>query len=116
MSSREPLACVMDAIPEGERPGHVALASDLFTKRVRERRVVPGGYAFRFPADSFADLARFVANERRCCPFLSFRIELTPDAGPLWLRITGPSGTRQLLAQELPGLSPGGPAATPHPD
>jgi hypothetical protein len=95
----------MDAIPEGERAAHAALASGLFAKLVRERRDVPGGYAFRFEADRLADLARFVANERRCCPFLSFRIELAPDEGPVWLRITGPPGTRQLLAQELPGFS-----------
>ena len=45
--------------------------------------------------------ARFVANERRCCPFLTFTLELAPDGGPLWLRLTGPAGTRAFLEAEF---------------
>ncbi len=115
MQSNEPLACVMDAIPEAERAAHVALASHLFAERVQERRDAPDGYAFRFPADAFADLAHFIANERRCCPFLSFEITLAPSEGPVWLRMAGPAGTRELLAEELPGLSNASrPASTAH--
>jgi hypothetical protein len=77
----------------------------LFTEGVEERRDLADGYAFRFPADALADLTRFLENERRCCPFLSFEITLAPDGGPVWLRITGPPGTRALLAAELPGLT-----------
>ena len=97
-----PLACVADAIPAVERPAHFALLARLFGEAVRERREVPGGYAFRFDADAFGDVARFVVNERRCCPFLTFVIELSPEAGPLWLRLTGPGGTREFLDAELP--------------
>ncbi|HEY7038586.1 MAG TPA: hypothetical protein VID28_07040 [Methylomirabilota bacterium] len=109
-----PLACIMDAIPETERGTHIALTSALFTERVQERRDVSEGYAFRFPADAFADLARFLANERRCCPFLSFKITLAPNSGPIWLRITGPMGTRALLAAELPALDASRPASAAH--
>ena len=104
MSSGAPLACVMEAIPEAQRPAHVALVSALFTECVQERRDLPDGYAFRFQADMLVDLASFVANERRCCPFLAFEITLAPNGGPVWLWMTGPDGTRELLAEELPGL------------
>lgn len=114
MSSHPPLACVMDAIPEAERAAHVALASVLFRKRVQEWRDLPNGYAFRFEPDALMDLARFLENERRCCPFLSFDVALASDGGPVWLRITGPEGARELLAEELPGLSTSrGPASSP---
>lgn len=112
--AHEPLACIMDAIPEAERGAHITLASALFAERVEEWRDVPDGYAFRFPADAFVDLARFLANERRCCPFLSFEVTLAPNDGPVWLRVTGPAGTRALLADELPGLNARRPASTLH--
>ena len=97
-----PLVCIVDAIPPDERPAHFALLTRLFSEVARERREVPDGYAFRFDPDAFDDVARFVANERRCCPFLTFALDLAPNAGPLWLRLTGPVGTREFLDAELP--------------
>lgn len=90
-------------MPEPEREAHVRLAGELFGRRVQERRDLPDGYAFRFEPDAREGLARFVANERRCCPFLSFTISA---AGPshVWLEIAGPTGTREFLAAELPGI------------
>jgi hypothetical protein len=101
----------MDAIPEAERSSNVALASLLFAEHVQERRDVPDGYAFRFPTGALLDVARFLANERRCCPFLSFELTVPPNDDVLWLRITGPPGTRELLSAELPDLSEGRRAA-----
>lgn len=40
-------------------------------------------------------------NERRCCPFLAFAIELPPGEGALTLRLAGPEGVREFLAAEL---------------
>lgn len=97
-----PLACVPEAIPLSERSGHFALLTRLFAEAARERREVPNGYAFRFDAEAFDDIARFVALERLCCPFLDFVIELSPHAGPLWLSMTGPETTREFLDVELP--------------
>jgi hypothetical protein len=92
------------AIPPAERADHFALLNRLFGEAVRERRSVASpdeGYAFRFDADAFDDVGRFVRNERLCCPFLSFTVELSPDGGPIWVRLTGPSGTRSFLDAEL---------------
>ena len=96
------LACVPGAIPAAERPVHFALISRLFGEEAREKRDLPDGYAFRFEADAFDEVARFVANERKCCPFLTFALELSPGAGSLWLRLGGPPGTREFLDLELP--------------
>jgi hypothetical protein len=114
MTATTPLACVPGAIPAAERRAHFALLARLFTEAVRERRDATGGagggaegYAFRFDADAFADLARWIANERNCCPFLTFAIELAPDGGPIWMRLAGPAGTRELLDAELPAAPAG---------
>jgi hypothetical protein len=101
-SDTPPLACVPGAIPTGERAAHFALLQRLFGESAQERRDVPGGYAFRFDAASFDDVARFVELERLCCPFLTFNLDVSAQAGPLWLRLTGPEGTREFLDAELP--------------
>jgi hypothetical protein len=108
MEPRQPdvpaLVCLPDAIPATERPAHAALASRLFGERVLETTGLPNGYAFRFPADALDELAQFVSRERRCCPFLGFEIVVPPVEGRVSLRLTGPDGTREFLAAELPGL------------
>ena len=98
------VACVPGAIHPDERPAHFALAARLFGELAAERRRLPDGYAFRFDPEMLLDVARFVENERRCCPFVTFVIELGPRSGPLWLRLTGPEGTDAFLAAELPGV------------
>lgn len=96
------LVCVPDAIPAEERPAHQALLRQLFGEAAEDREAIPNGYAFRFSPDILDGLARFVANERKCCPFLEFMIHVTPD-GPIWLRMTGPAGTPEFLEAELLG-------------
>ena len=95
------LACVPTAIAPEERPAHFALITQLFGELVEERTDLPNGYAYRFSADALEGVARFVANERRCCPFLSFEMVLAAEGAPLWLRLTGPEGTRAVLDAEL---------------
>jgi hypothetical protein len=99
-----PLVGIVDAIPENERSAHFSLASELFGRRIHEKKDLRDGYAFRFSPDTFDELARFLSNERRCCPFLSFDIAIASNGGPVWLHITGPEGTREFLAAELPGV------------
>jgi hypothetical protein len=95
------VACVPGAIAAAERSGHFALARRLFAECAVERTVLPEGYAFRFDAGELGAVSRFVANERRCCPFITFELEIAPAGGPLWLRMTGPEGTRAVLDAEL---------------
>lgn len=97
-----PLACVMDAIPANERAAHVALIAHLFGELASEIQELPEGYAFRFAARDLESVAAFVANERKCCPFLTFELTVHPAEGPVWLRLSGPPGTRDFLAAELP--------------
>ena len=95
------LACVPSAIPAAERAGHFAIARQLFTELAQERTELPDGYAIRFQPDAFEAVVRFVGNERKCCPFMNFELSIAGESGPLWLRMTGPTGTREVVRAEL---------------
>ena len=45
------------------------------------------GYAFRFPSDdaAFAALNEFIVLERRCCPFLDFKMRIPRGLGEIHL-------------------------------
>lgn len=96
-----PLACVPTAIPPTERARHFALAKELVGQMATAREELPNGYAFRFDAGALEAVARFIENERRCCPFMTFELEVSAGSGPLCLRMTGPEGTRAVLDAEL---------------
>ena len=102
-SNAPTLSCVPGGIDVAERPGHFALIRRLFTEQVRERQEIANGYVFRFEPESFSDLARFVENERKCCLFLSFQLTVSPNGGPIWLRLEGPEGAQALIAAEILG-------------
>ena len=93
------LACVAGAIPVAVRDEHFALAARLFGRDALERRAAANGYAYRFDGDRLGDLARWIEHERRCCPFLSFRLDMSE--AELWLHLDGPDGTRAFLDAEL---------------
>lgn len=95
------LVCVPSAIPAGQRLKHFALARQLFSNKALERRDLADGYEIRFAQDDSEAVRRFVANERLCCPFLQFEIRAEPHGDSLWLRMTGPQGTREVLDAEL---------------
>jgi hypothetical protein len=92
-----PLACGLAAIDPARRAAHQALSARLLAEEAQETRELAAGYAFRFSAELLPDVALFIANERLCCPFFTFTVEVMPERGPLWLHITGPEGAKDLL-------------------
>jgi hypothetical protein len=106
-TGRVALACAVDGIPSAERQAHFTLLNQLFGDLAVERETLSNGYGYRFEAGLFERVIDFVRNERKCCPFLTFAIELGASGGPLWLRIHGPEGTREFLDVELPQLGRG---------
>jgi hypothetical protein len=96
-----PIACDLTAIPADEREAHETLARQLFFETIRERHELVDGYAFQFHADEYPRLVAFIANERLCCPFFHFTLEVTPAHGPIWLRMTGSEGVKEALRLEF---------------
>jgi len=92
------LACDLTAIPSDVREDHVVTAPQLFAL-AQEVQELPNGFAVRFGNETgrFMAIAKFIENERLCCPFFNFVIEVEPNSGPIWLRLTGGEGARDLL-------------------
>ncbi len=96
-----PFACDMTAIPREQRGAHHALIRRLMTEAVEEISELPDGLSFRFPPEEYDSVAEFIGRERLCCPFLSFTLDISPERGPLYLRLTGAAGVKDFIRAEL---------------
>ena len=96
-----PIACTLT--PEELRRGREALLPGLIA-RAQAHEAVAGGFRFRFKSEAglIPALAAMIEAERRCCRFLHFQVTAEPDEGPVWLEVTGPAGTTDLLAGWIP--------------
>ena len=74
-----------------------------FVSQVEEMKELDDGYAFRVSSESasIVKLAEWVSLERLCCAFLKFALEVEPEGGPVWLRLTGGPGVKELLRSEI---------------
>ena len=69
-------------------------------QRALETRDVEHGVAWQFAArpELLRELADVIAREHACCAVLRFELTVEPGDGPVWLRVTGPPGTREFLS------------------
>jgi hypothetical protein len=91
------VACDPTAIAPDEVEEHLALVKHLLFEAFEERQELADGVAWRFATERFGDLCRYVDNESRCCPFLSFTLEVSPGRRALWLRLTGSAEAKAFL-------------------
>lgn len=98
LNEPQPLACDLTAIPASDREEHIITAPQLF-QTAHEVRELPDGYAFRFLNEpgKFMAIAKYIDNERLCCPFFSFSLDIQANQGALWLQLTGQEGAKELL-------------------
>jgi hypothetical protein len=74
-----------------------------------ESEELENGFKYRFRlADKFiGTLAEVIDLERKCCPFLNFRMSVESGKEFVSLELTGPAGTREMIAS-LFGWNRGG--------
>lgn len=99
--SDEPVACSLAPGELQARQGSLlpALATD-----VRSVRETDDGFEFEFAPsrEILAKLVDVIDAERQCCRFLKFELIVEPAGGAIRLRLSGPAGTREFLANLLP--------------
>lgn len=94
------VACTLTDAELGQRKDTLLTQA---RQHILETKAVPNGYAFRFaPDDDGLNVATTIIGlERKCCSFLHFQLDVSPQHGPIWLKLTGPSGTSAFLEQAL---------------
>jgi hypothetical protein len=95
-----PMACSLTSAEFRDR--EVTLI-ERFRSAVIETEDLHDGYAFRLPGDGelIHLVARLIAAERECCPFLAFEMAALPKMGPVIVRVVGPAGTKEFLRNLL---------------
>ena len=104
MNTEIPLVCNMDVFTPSQREAHIQTTTELI-QAVQSVQEVGNGYEFRFPneTDFISKIAEFVSNERLCCPFLKFTLNVFSNREPVSLSLTGPNGTQEFLLAEFDG-------------
>lgn len=98
------LACNLMAIDRAERTNHLMLVNRLLATAAIEANELPNGYAFRFSAEHYAQIVSFIGNERQCCAFFTFVLEVPAGCGPINLTITGPEGAKPILLEAMSAM------------
>jgi hypothetical protein len=99
------LVCNMGVFTPSQREAHIQNTTELI-QAVQSVQEVENGYEFRFPNETelISKIAEFISNERLCCPFLEFTLNIFSNNEPVSLSLTGPSGTQEFLRAEFEGV------------
>ena len=94
--------CNVKALTPEERAHHKQLGDKLMAAR-KATLETEKGYEFQFgPQDvTPAELADWVLNESKCCPFFDFHIDLENEGKLICLRLTGEEGVKQFMRAEF---------------
>ena len=99
--------CNMGVFTADQRQAHIQVTTELI-QAVRRVQELENGYQFTFPNESefISRIAEFISNERLCCPFLEFTLNVVSNSELLSLSLTGPLGTQEFLLAEFNGAFP----------
>jgi len=98
------LACNMGVFTPSQREAHIQTTTELI-QAVQSVQDIENGYEFRFPNETefISKIAEFISNERLCCPFLEFTLNVVSNSELVFLSLTGPLGTQEFLLAEFNG-------------
>jgi len=98
-----PLACNAFALSPEVRKRHFEELGPALLKLKKSTRELPDGYEFELPPDNktYQLLTEWAFQERLCCPFFDIDLRFDREGGPLWLRLTGRSGTKEFIKEEF---------------
>jgi len=92
-----PIACSLTTPELQARRTEVLQKARAAALEVKEKE---DGFAYRFPSNEslLVDLLTLIQLEHQCCPFLKITLIVEAGAGPIWLELTGPPGTKEFLS------------------
>lgn len=100
--TEDPLLCNLAVMTPAQR-AHYEAQKKRLRVAIKETKALPDGYAFHFASEPnlLVAMAEFVEGERQCCAFYTFTLEVAPNNGGMWLRITGPKDTKVFIKDAL---------------
>lgn len=105
MNTEKEIACKLTT-PELQARKAGALAE--LRKKILETVETENGYAFRFAGsdETLGELMVFIQAERQCCGFFTFKLGIQDPESPIWLEISGASGAKEFVKEELELTTP----------
>jgi hypothetical protein len=96
-----PIACDLNALTIEERDRRQMILGAV-ARTIVGRVELANGFELSFDAArlELTALGEWIALERRCCPFLHFRLDIEP-AGKTALALTGGPGVKEFLRAEM---------------
>jgi hypothetical protein len=96
MLAEIPIACSLTDKELQERRKNVLQKTAQSLIEVQELK---DGFSYRFPAEDVVlrDLSNLINLERKCCPFLNFRLIVEAQNDFIWLELTGREGTKEMI-------------------
>ena len=112
MSETQELACRLIGAELAERKATIATELLNHAEAITE---LPAGYELRFAGseDWVECVFEFVRLERQCCPFIRFEVGLSPNDGPVSLRLLGNPEVKAFIASEILTANDRQPEITP---
>jgi hypothetical protein len=94
--------CNVNAFTREEREQYNELAAKLKAARTGTQEL-SDGYAFKLDPNqvSLAEVAKWITDERKCCPFFTFEIGVEGETGALTLSLKGPEGVKSFIRMEF---------------
>ena len=94
--------CKLKALTPGQRAEQQAVRAKLESAVIAVKEL-SDGYALQIEPSQLPlrDLAGWIDLEQKCCPFFHFAVEVEPDGGPIWLRLTGGEGVKDFIRDEI---------------
>lgn len=101
MNNSDPEICCKLSSKELQERKNTLLA--VLKAEILEKQEITDGFVYSFPGndDMLNQLMGFIQSERRCCPFFKFELTIQEPENLVWLKITGPVGTKEFIEHEL---------------
>jgi hypothetical protein len=105
VAQETPLACDLSVFSAQGLEEHKSAFHSLWECKEAFQEL-DNGIRLQLPAtaEMLATVFQFVANERLCCPFLDFTVEVRREQGPMYLSLTGRPGAKEVLLAGLESL------------
>ena len=101
MTDEALFACDMAAMSPEQRAEHHAITRRLISELAAPVTTTADAISLTVPHRAYEDVARFIALERLCCPFLHFSLEIPPSEAAITLTLSGPTGAAEFIRAEL---------------